>query len=175
MKKKYKFLIPLLLLCIQRLVGVDIDFGVFNYKGSRLKKIEMYVIKRKKLNKVHEVQYEYDNNGYLISRKYMMVNNRGDATGSLVSTQIKYDLDNNKIVENVDRLTGYKKPMPIILEYYYDKDRRLISYKRIDSNIYNDEMSLSRHVHIEYNDRGDIIAIYNNEHVGSYDPTCSLL
>ena len=66
--------------------SVDIDFGVFNYKGSRLKKIVRYTEDNKW--PTAEMVYEYDDKGYLKKNIYGHIREENQATLFIVPNYI---------------------------------------------------------------------------------------
>ena len=67
------------------------DFGIFNYKGSRLKEIRRYG------STGQTIKYTYDDKGYLTGRELKKGFYR------IYTTKISYDLENNIITEEFDR------------------------------------------------------------------------
>ena len=76
--------------------SVDIDFGVFNYKGSRLKKIVRYTEDNKW--PTAEMVYEYDDKGYL-KKKYLWAYKRRKPSYTIYRSELYYEFDKNKIRE----------------------------------------------------------------------------
>jgi hypothetical protein len=138
-------IIYLVSLC--NITGVDMDFGVFNYKRSRLSAIKRYG-PTPALNQ--QIKYKYDQDGYLIGRELK----------SIYTSTISYDLETNIITEEFTRYSGSNKLPPVILQYYYDNNEHLIKYTRQEGTIYNyNDISLSEEIKMEYNEQGDITRI----------------
>jgi hypothetical protein len=164
-KIKIIILLILLLIMLMNLTGEDMSFGVFNYKGYRLKKITRWFGEKKTL--VDQMEYKYDDKGYLSSREYYGFTNKGNKR-IVYRSILEYDLSNNIIIEKFDRFLDGSDLKPVFLEYIYDKDKKLINYKRKGENKYN-KINISRDVDIKYNEKGDIVYIFDNQKTSKDD------
>ena len=154
----------MLLSLLSLIYPVENDFGIFNYSGSRLKTIKRYD-GGNKLALDQYINYTYNDEGYLIGRELKA------GRKLIYKSKIEYSDDKKAIKEYFERGEGNNRIPPVILEYYYNEKNQLINYKRIDGNIYNDNMEIGRDVSIEYNDKNDIILIGNNIEMSvSYEP-----
>ena len=146
--------------------GVDKDFGIFNYKGSRLKKIVRWYGDKREA--VDQVVYEYDKNGFLKNRK-MYGYGRFNKLIPIYLSNIEYDLDKKIIYERFNRYIRGKAIPPALLEYYYNNENLLFEYKRKDGNVNNDNIILSRDVEIQYNRNKDIIFIKDHNELSAHE------
>ena len=150
MKKQY--LILIFITTISIIFSQDMDFGVFNYEGSRLVKMNRY--RENKLKQ--EISYTYDDKGYLKSRVLTSPAGKKESF-TIYSTEIKYDLSNDIITERFDRDIG-GRIIPVILEYHY-KDKKLVNLVRWDGNLDNDKLEITGDLNYVYNSKNDIIQI----------------
>ena len=134
------------------LYSQDMDFGVFNYEGSRLTGMSRYRVKKLE----QEIAYIYDKDGYLTERT-LTVPAGYKKKDVIYKSYIKYDLSNDIVTEKFDRVIG-KRIVPVIFENYY-KDGELIRQKRKDGNLGNNKIEDSSDYYFEYNENKDIILI----------------
>jgi hypothetical protein len=160
---KRTILVVFVIAIFYNLIGAsDMDFGIFQYQGSRLTKIKKYFdnIKRS------EVEYKYDASGFLQSRikNYIKQELFCEKRIPAYVSSLTYDLTNSVIYETFDRYDSGKKTAPVILEYYYDTHNRLINYKRKDGKVQDfNNITLSDDIDVRYNDKGDIIFTKGDE------------
>lgn len=156
--KKNIALLIISLISLFQVMGVDMDFGVFNYNSSRLKAIKR-IGESSALNQ--QIEYKYNQDGYLIGRELKKGFNK------IYSSEIKYDLEKNIILEYFDRYIGSNKIPLVILEYHYDNNKRFIKLIRRDGNIKDNNISETSNMDVEYNNEGDITLLRENRKIAT--------
>ncbi|HNZ26635.1 MAG TPA: hypothetical protein PLG34_05675 [Spirochaetota bacterium] len=152
--KKGVIIVFISILIVLSITGVDMDFGVFNYNGSRLKEI------RRKGE--HKISYQYDKKGYLIGR----ILTKG--LQKIYISEITYDFENNVIIEKFIKYIGFKYVGNTYLKYYYDKNKRFIKLIRENENIDTKIIEETINMSVEYNENGDIVRIYDTTGIPQY-------
>ncbi len=152
-------LIILMILCyaLINMIGEEIDFNIFNYKDSRLKKILRYREGNfKKLEIDQEGLYSYNIEGYLNGRelrKYYKKNKYNE----LYHTEIEYNENKQVLTERfykgVDLYHGYSNQVEF-WKYYYDNN--MIKFERL-----RPDLSIQREINYKYNENNDIVLVTN--------------
>jgi hypothetical protein len=155
--KKFIITIIIILLSIFRIMGVEMDFGIFNYKGSRLKEIKRYGATGQ------DIVYKYDKDGYLIGRELKKDLNK------IYTSTISYDMKKNIITEEFMLYFGNKFYSYTYLTYYYDEHKRFIKLIRQNENADHKNSEITINMDIEYNNENDIIRIIDTEGIPQYE------
>ena len=155
LNNKKLIIIWIIFLLMNYINSQDIDFGIFNYKGSRLKNIKRYDYEKNKINLSQEVIYTYDDNGYLIGRNlfgYTLLKQKYP----IYESKIEYSEDKKKIKETFIKKFKDKGKWILeedVFEYQYNDKMQLIKVFREENK---GEMVLN--LDFKYNEAGDIIS-----------------
>jgi hypothetical protein len=149
--RKITISFAIVIICILNVTGVDMDFGIFNYKGSRLKEIKRYGPTGQ------DIKYKYDERGYLVGRDLSKGFNK------IYQSTINYDLEKNVITESFMLYAGNNFIGYTYLTYYYNDRNEFIKLLRKNENSKHENSEITQNMDIEYNEKGDITRINKND------------
>lgn len=160
---KYIIAIAIIIISLFNMYCLDELFGLFNYEGSRLKKIVRWEGNKKKIDS--DIIYEYNKDGYLIGRRYYQYRDKKNKR-PIYETSIEYD--GNKVKETFNLYRFGIMRLKVFYEYNYDDKKRMIGYTRSSYNK-NKELKVITSITFKYNNFDDIIYVYKDSDIWFYD------